>query len=338
MLINPPKKSLNLPFLKTKASSLVAHEKDRKPVPGADEKFEEENFLPFELISNSANLKFCTYREHGKNLANISTPRAILFLTHGLFAHENRYAHIPKFFSKLGITTVGFDARGHGKSGGLSGYIQNMDQLVSDFEEFVERIDKIYDKEIPRFYIGQSMGGMLGFLFGLKKSNYFNGMMLFSPSLKMNDSNKFAMKFAKYISYILGRIPIPLSAKNDASRNPAVFEHSRTDPFVYKGGIRPTTIASFVTAMDFTSQNLEKFNVPFVLVQGGMDVTVDVECNIDLVEKSQSKDKTLVFYENLWHDVMHEQEIYEILEFLGNWVEERIKANYTHNKNIFPNI
>ena len=325
MLINPKKSSLNLPLLKSNAANAVSHEKYRKEVPGLNDKFSEEFFVPFSVQSNSTPIMLCTYREHGKNLQNIEKPRALLFLAHGLFAHENRCAHIAKFFSNLGVTTVGYDARGHGKSGGLPGYVDNFDISVTDCEAFMDLMDKIYSEDIPRFFIGQSMGGMLGFMVGLKKPNYFKGMMFFAPSLKQNSGKKFLMNTAKFLSYIISTYPIKLPRKNDSSKNPAVFENIMVEPFIYKGGIRMGTIKSLVNAMNFSSVNIEKFKVAFVMVQGGCDNLVDVECNIDLFERSPTTDKTLVFYENLWHDVAHEEEIFEILDFLGKWLEIRIK-------------
>ena len=325
MIINPTKASLKLGFLKAKAGKVVAQEKYRKEVPGVNDKYSEENFIPFELLINKTKyIKLCTYREHGKNLIDPKKPKALLFVIHGLFAYQNRCAHGAKYFSKLGITVVGFDFRGHGKSEGLPGYIENYDDLVSDFLQFTKLIDSIYSKDIPRFLIGQSMGGLVGFLVGLKNIEYFQGMIFLAPSLKQHTSKKFSMNFAKYLSYIVSTVAIPLPRKNDSSKNPAVFENIQTEPFIYKGGIRPQSIASLVDGMNFSSRNLENFKVPFLMVQGGMDNLVDVECNIDLLEKSPCKDKTLLFYENVWHDIFHEEEIFEIFDFIAKWIDNRI--------------
>ncbi len=38
-------------------------------------------------------------------------------------------------------------------------------------------IDKLYDKSIPRFYIGVSMGGNIGFLLGLRILDYLKGII-----------------------------------------------------------------------------------------------------------------------------------------------------------------
>lgn len=39
-----------------------------------------------------------------------------------------------------GITAVGFDFEGFGKSGGLKGYIHNIDNLINDMLDFMKYI------------------------------------------------------------------------------------------------------------------------------------------------------------------------------------------------------
>jgi hypothetical protein len=39
-----------------------------------------------------------------------------------------------------GITALGFDFEGFGKSGGLKGYIHNMDYLINDMLDFMKYI------------------------------------------------------------------------------------------------------------------------------------------------------------------------------------------------------
>lgn len=51
------------------------------------------------------------------------------------------------------------------------------------------------------------------------------------------------------------------------------------------------------------------FNVPFLIIQGGCDKIVNYKSAFLLMENSPSKDKTLIFDENLWHCVWLEKEI-----------------------------
>jgi len=56
--------------------------------------------------------KLQTYRHNAKG----KTPKAIVALFHGLRSHTNTAAHLAHYYAQHGITTVGFDYRGFGKS------------------------------------------------------------------------------------------------------------------------------------------------------------------------------------------------------------------------------
>ena len=63
-------------------------------------------------------------------------------------------AHFAKAFSKLGVECIGLDHRGFGKSDGQRGRIFTVDDLINDSLAVVKIIDELYDKNIPRFFLG----------------------------------------------------------------------------------------------------------------------------------------------------------------------------------------
>ena len=64
--------------------------------------------------------------------------------------------------------------------------------------------------------------------------------------------------------------------------------------------------------MDVAPATFDKFDIPFVVVQGGLDKLVNPIGAFELYDKSPSKDKQVPFplikiwfYEKMWHDVWH---------------------------------
>lgn len=87
----------------------------RGPIPGANESFEEDNFVShtvFDTKKPEEIYKIATYREN----SSVGEPKAIVALFHGLMSHTNRGVNLAKYFAKRGITTIGMDYRGFGKS------------------------------------------------------------------------------------------------------------------------------------------------------------------------------------------------------------------------------
>lgn len=43
---------------------------------------------------------------------------------------------------------------------------------------------------------------------------------------------------------------------------------------------------------------------PYLCIQGGVDKSVDLFAPLDLEKESISKDKTTIYYKELWHDIL----------------------------------
>ena len=59
-------------------------------------------------------------------------PKAVVCLVHGLGEHSGRYAHVAAALNDAGYALLGFDLRGHGKSGGPRGHTPSYETLMDD--------------------------------------------------------------------------------------------------------------------------------------------------------------------------------------------------------------
>src|SRR6187200_1532627 len=64
-------------------------------------------------------------------------PKAVIALIHGLGEHTGRYEHVAKAMTDAGYALVGFDLRGHGKSGGTRGHFPSLDSVMQDIQKFL---------------------------------------------------------------------------------------------------------------------------------------------------------------------------------------------------------
>lgn len=60
---------------------------------------------------NKSKIKLATYRHNAKEQCI-----GVIFMFHGLNSHIGHGSHLAEFFSHHGLTTVGFDYRGFGRS------------------------------------------------------------------------------------------------------------------------------------------------------------------------------------------------------------------------------
>src|SRR5664280_2138450 len=71
-----------------------------------------------------------------KNL--MENPKAIVIIVHGLCEHSGRYDYVADKFNAFGYSVYRFDNRGHGRSGGERGYVDDFNELIDDAEKIVD--------------------------------------------------------------------------------------------------------------------------------------------------------------------------------------------------------
>lgn len=91
-------------------------------------------------------------------------PKAIIQFIHGMEEYKERYDAFAEYLCSKGYTCVTSDLRGHGKSAPLLSHISNKkgDKLIiADQKEIRKYIKRTYDKDLPLYLFGHSMGTII---------------------------------------------------------------------------------------------------------------------------------------------------------------------------------
>ncbi len=104
-------------------------------------------------------------------------PKAVIALVHGLGEHTGRYAHVGKALTDAGYVLVGFDIRGHGKSGGARGHFSSLDVVMQDIRQFFQFVSQRYPN-VPQFLYGHSLGGLLSLTYAVQNKGGLNGVIV----------------------------------------------------------------------------------------------------------------------------------------------------------------
>ncbi|MCP5095242.1 MAG: alpha/beta hydrolase, partial [Chloroflexi bacterium] len=83
--------------------------------------------------------------------------RAVLVIVHGLGEHSGRYMNLVNELVPKGYAIYSFDHRGHGRSPGSRGFINEFAEFRADVHAFLEMVRGI-EVERPLFLMGHSMG------------------------------------------------------------------------------------------------------------------------------------------------------------------------------------
>ena len=198
-------------------------------------------------------------------------PRGTLLLVHGLGEHGGRYGHVAAWLSERGWRVVGFDQRGHGKSGGRRGTIPAPDALARDLATVVDAVRPGAGKLV---LLAHSMGGSIAARFVADAVRPLDGLILSSPALAASLTAFqraqlwFGTRFAPSLAQGNGLDPEAIA--HDA----AVVRAYVDDPLVHDR-ISARLATAILEAGEVARAAAASWRVPTLLVYAGADRIVD---------------------------------------------------------------
>ena len=152
--------------------------------------------------------------------------------------------------------------------------MDNFETHIEDCLKFIELI-KPYYKDLPLFCLGQSMGGLTAYRLSLQQPNLYQGVIMMAPALKKNIS-KFVVGLIRTLKFLLPEHMKMTNFPLDRScRNRVMVQKKQEDSYYYKQRFSLATVNSLLSAMSSNRETYKSYRCPFLLVQGGMDRSVD---------------------------------------------------------------
>ncbi len=252
---------------------------------------------------------------------------ARMVIAHGLGEHSGRYTQVIDRIVNTGISVWALDHRGHGQSGGKRGHIDSIDQYINDFKKMIDIAKTDLPSGMKFFLLGHSMGGLIVLNFVEKHTQFADGVIASSPGL--NPGMKVPV-IKGAVAKILSRIWPSLTFDNELdstflSHDNLMVKAYNNDPLVHRN-ITARWFTEFLNAMEKTKLSASSINIPVLMQVAGDDRLVDSETSRQFFESLETKDKTLFFYDRLYHEIYNEQtgdrEI--VLNDLINWLSDHI--------------
>lgn len=253
-----------------------------------------------------------------KNLC--PSPRAVIVIVHGLCEHGGRYDSVAEFFNRHGYHVYRHDHRGHGRSKGERGYVEDYMDYVKDTHTVVLKVKEDYP-HLPIFMLGHSMGGFITACYGIAypgtlKGQIFSGaaviLLPLFKDLEAFDYNAAASN------------PIANALADLISRDTHVVQAYKDDPLVLKEFTTKLMGEVFIRGAKELMTRMNEYSYPCFILHGGADAIVTPEAARYLFDHISSKDKEISIYEGLYHEIMNEPEKEMVLTDIDRWVKQRI--------------
>ena len=269
-------------------------------------------------VENSDGTWFATYWTPGEE-ARIQPTKinALIFVVHGYAEYlSNDYDEIATHWSQQvggGALVFGHDHAGHGRTTfGRRALVTDMKDFTKPIIAHVREIQKLtkrHSKNLPVFVAGHSMGGLISLTTILEQPELFEGFIGIGPLVKPADTSPSKVFLAKILSKFWPSFGHPLIDKIDVSlitRDETLWNSMETDPLRYHGGTQAGMAWLMIQGTKYLQQNLDKIELPILVLQGGSDQILDPEGARMLFKKANSKDKEYKEYPGAFHQLLVE--------------------------------
>lgn len=249
-----------------------------------------------------------------------ATTKAIVILVHGLGVHSNIFDNVVEFLVAHNYGVYGLDLRGHGRSPGQRGYINNWSEFREDLQAFHKLVGE-KEPNLPVFLLGQSLGGTISLDYTLRFGDQLQGLILFSPALAVGIS-PLKIAIGKILSQVKPRFSLDTGIRlTTSSRNSELIKTLAKDPLRHtKGTARLST--EFLQTAAWIKTHTEMLQVPLLILHGGADQIASPESSRLLFEQIIFADKERKLYPNSYHVLQNDLNYQEILADLGDWLDK----------------
>jgi acylglycerol lipase len=247
-------------------------------------------------------------------------PEGVLLVSHGLGEHSGRYGNVVDTLVADGWGVYGLDHRGHGRSGGRRAHLRRYEHWLADYDAFRRTVVARHDG-LPAFLLGHSMGGQIALAYALEHQHELSGLVLSAPALASNAVPKPLVAVLRRVAAIGPTLRPAGIDESRISKDPDVVARYRADPLVHHGNPTLGLSAALFAAMDTLPERARDLRLPLLLMHGTVDELTDPAGSRLLDSTCGSPDKTVHWYEGLWHEIFNEPERERPLADLRSWLK-----------------
>jgi lysophospholipase len=245
----------------------------------------------------------------------------VLVVVHGFSAHCGLYRHVGKRMAASRIAVTQFDCRGHGRSGGPRGHVDDFAAYLDDLGMVIEWA-RTRNPSVPWALMGHSLGGAIvaDYTLDEKRTEKPRQLVMAAPWLRLKMSVPTPKRLAaNAIAPVLPTFSMPngLVAEH-LSRNPHVVANFNRDPLVHHTASAGWFMAT-LRAQARVRTHAQNLAVPTLMLLAGHDLIVANEASWAFARRAGDR-VTLRTYDPLFHEMFLEPEADLVLDDIASWL------------------
>ncbi|RYZ76659.1 MAG: alpha/beta hydrolase [Proteobacteria bacterium] len=255
--------------------------------------------------------------------------RATLVLTHGLGEHSESYWKVADDLARIGYDVIAWDLRGHGRSEGKRGHVDQFEDYSHDLAQLLQYLKKSKHLTKPFVLMAHSMGGLVQFKY-LISNEFASGpqpvaAVFSAPLLDVAMAVPVLKDAAAKLTFkIWPSLTLDNGIKDeDLVRDPEwlktydkdTLRHSKTSPALYFG---------MLDAMKDVQQHADRVQLPVLVQAAGHDKIVSTPAIQGLFAQLGSSDKELIVYDESYHEIYNDLDRSEAISDLDLFLKRVI--------------
>lgn len=252
--------------------------------------------------------------------SKVEFPKAAVVFVHGICEHLGRYDYIKNKFIEESYSVYRYDARGHGRSEGKRGHLDDFEDYLDDLDIFIDMI-KRENKGLKIILVGHSMGGLVATAYTSKNPDKVDLLALSGAANRCPKAAN-AIKFLPY--HLLGRLNYTNKLGGAVCSVKEVGVEYNKDPLVLKKVTFRLLGNAFLKGTKFVSDNIANIKCSTLVMHGEKDGVVEKEIGEWTYSNLRCKDKELKIYTNLYHEIFNEVIKDRVIGDLLDWINERV--------------
>ena len=238
------------------------------------------------------------------------TPGWIALVVHGYGEHSGRYQWVAEQLAAGRALVVADDHIGHGKSPGERVLIEDAEHVVADIEAIRTTIAGEHPG-LPIVLIGHSLGGMFAVRYAQQHQENLAAVVLSAPVLG-----------SWHVLDLLECDEIPETPidPDSLSRDPQVGRDYVSDPLVWHGPFKRTTLTAIDTCLETINEG-PQLHVPTLWLHGEDDELVPEIDTRDGTNRIRGREFHEHIYAGARHELFNEtnraEVLSDVLTFIG---------------------
>ncbi|MEI8345384.1 MAG: lysophospholipase [Candidatus Omnitrophota bacterium] len=254
------------------------------------------------------------------------SPRALLFVVHGMGEYGARYLPHAETLARRGICVVVMDLRGHGQSGGPRVFVREFEDYHKDLERLI-RLERDRLARLPFFVLGHSLGGLIAasWASGRASDCALSGLILNSPCLGL--AEKAAPIHKRIAAELLSRLR-PQFLLPDGIRPEQLLKDDRLlrlyrQDTLIERHISPRLYTQMMRVLAQTGSIAARIDCPTLMLLAGCDSVVSNAAAETFFSKIPHPDRSLEIGPETLHERIHDSGCELLWGSVGDWVLRR---------------